>query len=132
LFDFALRYAFPCEGKLGRKRPPSEFCKQNIAFQGDRARRPCNARLQFREAKYVDRVEHATVSTVKHARAPMPYTVRLSLRAKTVKTVSLLLIRLLPQAAKYTFPHKGRLTQSEIARKFIAVMKNQTVRQIKI
>ena len=47
----------------------------------------------------------------------MPYTVRPSLRAKTVKIVSLLLIRLLPFTAKATFPCKGRLTQSELVRK---------------
>ena len=51
----------------------------------------------------------------------MPYTVRFSLRAKTVKIVSLLLIRLLPRAAKATFPHKGRLTQSGVKQKFEAV-----------
>ena len=51
----------------------------------------------------------------------MPYTGRFSLRAKTVKIVSLLLIRLLPRAAKATFPHKGRLTQSVIKQKFEAV-----------
>jgi hypothetical protein len=51
----------------------------------------------------------------------MPYTVRFSLRAKTVKIVSLLLIRLLPFTAKATFPHKGRLTQSVIKQKFEAV-----------
>ena len=51
----------------------------------------------------------------------MPYTVRFSLRAKTVKIVSLLLIRLLPFTAKATFPHKGRLTQSGVKQKFEAV-----------
>ena len=51
----------------------------------------------------------------------MPYTVRFSLRAKTVKIVSLLLIRLLPFAAKATFPHKGRLTQSGVKQKFESV-----------
>ena len=51
----------------------------------------------------------------------MLYTVRLSLRAKTVKIVSLLLIRLLPFTAKATFPHKGRLTQSGVKQKFEAV-----------
>ena len=51
----------------------------------------------------------------------MPYTVRISLRSKTVKTVSLLLIHLLPQAAKATFPHKGRLAQSGVKQKFKAV-----------
>ena len=98
---FAL--AFPCEGRgTTRHTASSEAILLRFAFCGGW-------------------VEYATVSTVNHAWAPMPYTVRLSCGSKTVKIVSLLLIRLLPQASKSTFPHKGRLTQSVTWGKFVAV-----------